>query len=57
MARRRRDWRIEGRERTEWNTALLAQVVLAAARARVASRRAQLDRPTSAPPDTPETSS
>lgn len=41
MAKQQREWRIEGRERTDWDTALLARVVLAAARARVEQRRTE----------------
>jgi hypothetical protein len=39
MPKEQREWRIDGRERVEWDTALLAEVVLAVARARVEQRR------------------
>ena len=35
-----RNWKIEGRERDEWDGAALAQLVVELARSRVADRRA-----------------
>ena len=45
-----RNWKIEGREREEWDASALAQLVLGLARARVAARHEPRKRLKSQPP-------